>query len=303
MVALTESDISIVVPIKNMEGRLSNLMEWLADAIKNELEVVLVFDGCDDLTKSEIESHGFAEGHNLKFIDTPGIGPGGARNLGLKAATRSWVVFWDSDDVGDVAALQNTISNGTNPNTQICICRYQIASLGLNATSINLITPPINTNIESALLNPAVWRMIFKREFIKECNFGTMNIGEDQVFLADALSKEPTIQFLEKSVYTYFQGLPEQLTAKKLDPKAILTSISEVKQKIPNCRKSSQQLLYLIILKMSFTLLKRMHLTKFIRVILTLLFNSGAIRSRSSLMYLSRALFLILRTKRVRFAH
>jgi hypothetical protein len=145
--------------------------------------------------------------------------------------------------------------------------------------------------------------MIFKRDFIKECNFGKSNIGEDQVFLADALSKDPTIQFLEKSVYTYFQGLPEQLTSKKLDPKAILTSISEVKEKIPNCQKSSQQLLYLIILKMSFTLLKRMHLTKFIRVILTLLFNSGVIQRRSSLMYLSRALFLILRTKRVRFAH
>jgi glycosyltransferase involved in cell wall biosynthesis len=303
MVVLTESDISIVVPIKNMEGRLSNLMEWLADAIKKELEVILVFDGCEDLTKSEIESHGFGEDHNLKFINTPGIGPGGARNLGLNAATRSWVVFWDSDDVGDVAALQNTISNGTNPNTQVCICRYRIASLGLNTTTVRLTSPTINLNIEDALLNPAVWRMIFKREFVKECKFGKMHIGEDQVFIADVLSKDPTIQFLEQTIYTYFQGLPEQLTSKKLDPKAILTSISEVKEKIPNCQKSSQQLLYLIILKMSFTLLKRMHLTKFIRVILTLLFNSGEVTIRSSLTYISRALFLILRTKRARPVH
>ena len=303
MVILTESDISIIVPIKNMEGRLSNLMEWLADAIKNELEVVLIFDGCEDLTKSEIESHGFSESTNLKFISTPGVGPGGARNLGLRAATRSWVAFWDSDDIGDVAALQRAISHDANPNTQICICRYQIAHVGLRTTAAESITTPIKENIEKALLNPAVWRMIFKREFIKECNFGKSNIGEDQVFLADALSKDPTIQFLEQSVYTYFQGSPEQLTSKKLDPQAILASISEVKEKIPSCQKASQQLLYLIILKMSFTLLKRGHLTKFISVIFNQLFNSGEVTKRSSLSYLSHGFFLILGTKRARPVH
>jgi hypothetical protein len=173
----------------------------------------------------------------------------------------------------------------------------------LRTTAAELITPSIKENIEKALLNPAVWRMIFKRDFIKECNFGKSNIGEDQVFLADALSKDPTIQFLEQNVYTYFQGSPEQLTSKKLDPEAILASISEVKEKIPSCQKASQQLLFLIILKMSFTLLKRGHLTKFISVMFNQLFNSGEVTIRSSLTYISRAFFLILGTKRARPVH
>lgn len=303
MVTQIESDISIVVPIKNMEGRLSNLVCWLSDAMKNQLEVVLVFDGCEDQTKSELESHGFREALNLKFINTPGVGPGGARNLGLHAASRSWVVFWDSDDIGDVAALQKAISNHTNPNTQICICQYRVAPFGFGTSASEMIVPAINLNIESALLNPAVWRMIFNREFVKECNFGKMNIGEDQVFLADALSKDPIIHFSELSVYTYFQGLPEQLTSKKLNPQAIIASISEVETRIPKCQKTSQPLLYLIIIKMSFTLLKRRYVTKFLRVIFSLLFNSGTIQRRFSLNYSFRALLFILGIKQVRSGH
>lgn len=295
MVTLSGKDISIVVPIKNMESRLSNLVSWLTSAVENDLEVVLIFDGCEDQTELEIESLGFRESQNLKFLRTLGIGPGGARNLGLRATSRRWVVFWDSDDVGNVAALQEIVSSHINSETQLCICQYQIAPYGNSTTELELVTPPLSSNIDATLFTPAIWRMIFDRELAKNCAFGWMNLGEDQVFVADVISKNPSIQFIDLNLYIYFQGIPEQLTARKVDPQDVLASISEIVTKLPGSGDDSQKLIYFMTLKLSLVLLKRKHFVKFSKVIISLVFNLESGRKRASLMNFMRALVSVIR--------
>jgi glycosyltransferase involved in cell wall biosynthesis len=303
MVTGEKKDISIVVPIKNMEGRLTNLVRWLINAVENNLEVVLVFDGCEDQTESELESLGFLESQNLKFLRTSGVGPGEARNAGLRAASRKWVVFWDSDDVGNVSALQEIVSTLMNSETQLCICQYQLAPYGDRTSELELISGPLSLNAEAAFFTPAIWRMIFNREFVKDCSFGRMNMGEDQVFIADVISKEPTIQFIDLSLYIYFQGIPEQLTSRKVDPRVVLASISEIVSKIPGTKDKSQKLIYLLILKMSFVLLKRRYFMKFSKLIISLLFDLESGRRRTSLINLLHAFISIIRINRGGFSH
>lgn len=303
MVTLGGNDISIVVPIRNMEGRLSNLVSWLLLAVKNHLEVVLVFDGCEDQTELELESLGFRATQNLKFLRTAGVGPGEARNVGLQATSRKWVVFWDSDDVGNVVALLETVSTLIDSKTQLCIGRYQIAPHGTSTTEPEVITMPLSSDLESALFVPAIWRMIFNREFAKNCAFGAMNLGEDQVFIADVISKDPSIQFIDLVLYTYFQGIPEQLTAQKVDPQVVIASISEIISKLPGAKDNSQKLIYLMALKMSFVLLKRKKMVQFSKVTISLLFSFESKRKRASLMNFFGACLSIMRVYRQEVSH
>lgn len=286
-----------------MQGRLSNLVRWLVDAINKELEVVIVFDGCEDQTESELESLGFKESHNLRLLHTKGLGAGEARNLGFQAATRKWVVFWDSDDVGDIAALQEAVAVYLKPGTHLGICQYRIAPFGTSTSELQFLTPSITLNIETALYTPAIWRMIFNREFAVGCDFGRKNIGEDQVFLAHVLSKNPNIQFFTQSIYIYFQGIPGQLTSRKLDSQGLLENILAVKVKIAETHGATQELLYLIALKMSLTLFKSRYFTKFLQAMLALFINSDSKPRIQSIIYLSRAFLTIIRTREKELFH
>jgi glycosyltransferase involved in cell wall biosynthesis len=264
--------LTVVVPIKNMEGQLGNLKSWLGNALDVGAEVVLVLDGCTDKTKDELKALGYEGNPNYIVLHTNGEGPGAARNLGIKSATRKWIIFWDSDDIGHIPQIIECLTTLGETDPQVCVCGYRIAPNGYGTAESAYLEGDSICDIESALLNPGVWRIIFSREFIKDCTFGSGDMGEDQVFLARVLSKAPKIEFLDNQIYTYFKEIPTQLTSGRVKSKRIVTSIFEINLLIPGAESKTQKLLYMMLLRMNFSLLKR-HPLSFVITSLKLIFG------------------------------
>jgi glycosyltransferase involved in cell wall biosynthesis len=248
--------VTVIVPIKNMAGKLSNLESWLGSALQLEIEVILILDGCTDKTDDELRLAGYYSYPNCIPIYTADIGPGMARNLGLQNAEGTWVCFWDSDDVGDVKNLLEGIAILEANNTEVGIGNYRVSLQGFDSMEAQMKYLPAKNSLDSVILNPGIWRMIFHRNLLVNCKFGQSRMGEDQVFLASTLTLSPKIWFFDFSLYTYFKGIPDQLTSFNIDKREILTSISEIESVLSESKIEHRKYLYAMILRLNLTLLK-----------------------------------------------
>jgi glycosyltransferase involved in cell wall biosynthesis len=219
--------VSIIVPISNMEGRLDLIKDWLPQASAIGFQTILVCNNCDDNTFSELSE--FSTSQKLSrvlILESPRLGPGLGRNEGLKHAIGEFVAFWDADDLGNVQALNSLVSSA-DPKVNLFVCNYMIVDSN-GRESVMIFGKDSKQALFDLCMNPGVWRMVFNREFISDCRFGTSSMGEDQVFLAQVLTKSPVMFFSDEVVYRYHTGFSSQLTSKKENLFGIVTSLNEI---------------------------------------------------------------------------
>ena len=125
--------LSLVIPFFNSAHKCQRLLKRLSEIASNDLEIILVDDGSTDDTYHLLA--GFKDSlpqANITLIKQSNKGPGGARNLGLKAARGKYVWFVDSDDDITTRALAFIKQN--------CDCHYDF--IGFNILRSG--TTPIN---------------------------------------------------------------------------------------------------------------------------------------------------------------
>jgi glycosyltransferase involved in cell wall biosynthesis len=248
-------NLSVIVPLKNMSGRLGNLTKTLTPAIMLGAEIVIIFDGCDDDSETEVRNT-FGQGYSeIKILQTIGVGPGKARNEGLKLATRDWVVFWDADDLGDIQVLSKLISVNT-PEADLLICDF-ITTDRSNEKYHKELKGSQSKKLFEVAMSPGIWRMVFRRDFILGCEFGTSRMGEDQVFLSKALALAPRILFCEEYIYNYFTGFSGQLTSNAKNIEDIAKSVNEISQALLEQSTANKEILSGMVVRQSLTLFLR----------------------------------------------
>jgi glycosyltransferase involved in cell wall biosynthesis len=86
--------ISVVIPCYNAERWITGTLDSVAQQSVPAHEVIVIDDGSTDQSLTKIREHPLAP----KLLQTERLGPAGARNAGLQAATGDWVAFLDADD-------------------------------------------------------------------------------------------------------------------------------------------------------------------------------------------------------------
>ncbi len=99
--------ISVVVPVRNSEKTIADLLEALKRQTRKDFEVILVDDGSTDGTVKVAEESG--KGLNLRIVRQKPRGPAAARNLGAEKARGEIIVFTDSDCVPDERWLEEMV--------------------------------------------------------------------------------------------------------------------------------------------------------------------------------------------------
>ncbi|NUS06665.1 MAG: glycosyltransferase family 2 protein, partial [Nonomuraea sp.] len=90
--------LSVVVPFYNVEPYLSECLKSLAAQTMEDFEVILVDDGSLDGSRRLAEDF-VARDSRFILVDQPNMGPGPARNEGIRRARGTYLAFADSDDV------------------------------------------------------------------------------------------------------------------------------------------------------------------------------------------------------------
>jgi glycosyltransferase involved in cell wall biosynthesis len=204
--------LSIVVPIRNMQGRLGLVRNWLTQVQKLNMEVIFVNDASIDDTLTELnEIVGQNKYNFVKTFDGIFGGPGPARNFGMSKAKGKWIAFWDSDDEPDAPMFFEMIRLAELGGQDIAVGGWAARqALGEEGKPSNL-EKIHSSKLINILVNPGIWRWAFKVEIAKKSKFPATLMGEDVVFLAN-LKLSPRFQY-NKKVYTYLQGTPGQLTS------------------------------------------------------------------------------------------
>ena len=97
MDTLNQIDISIIIPIYNVEKYLTVCIDSLKNQGGLRMEIILVNDGSTDLS-GEIADEYAKKEERIKVIHQENEGASAARNPGLEIAQGEYIAFLDSED-------------------------------------------------------------------------------------------------------------------------------------------------------------------------------------------------------------
>ncbi len=89
---------SVIIPTKDKFSRLRLILEALAYQVTEDIEVIVVLDGCRPETIKEFDQLRLPY-QPRKLVSVQNIGRAAARNLGLRAAQGEIIIFLDDDRV------------------------------------------------------------------------------------------------------------------------------------------------------------------------------------------------------------
>ncbi len=92
-----ENQISVIVPVYNVETYLARCVDSILAQTYQNLEVILVDDGATDSSGAICDDFA-AKDSRVRVIHKANGGLSSARNAGLEAATGEYIAFVDSDD-------------------------------------------------------------------------------------------------------------------------------------------------------------------------------------------------------------
>src|SRR5690606_31520058 len=98
-------DVTLVIPARNSAGTIRPCLEAVVPLKRSGAvsEIIVVDD------KSTDETRQFVSRYPVRCLEGPGLGAGGARNVGWRAASTSMIWFVDSDCVAHPEALAHLL--------------------------------------------------------------------------------------------------------------------------------------------------------------------------------------------------
>jgi len=191
-------DLSIVIPVWNTTESDVLSARFLSRVARADItcEVVVVDDAStDSRTESLCDALVGMPCVRVLRLDH-NLGPGGARNAGVVAARGRWVAFIDADDSCDLEALLMAAALADRHECDIVALDYLWSELGVSKLIVSSTQPQPNL-LQLIRRRPAVWRMIFSRDFLHRVPpFPHFRYGEDLAFLLEAAAVNPRVYYL-----------------------------------------------------------------------------------------------------------
>ena len=115
---------SIIIPTRDCLAYLPTTLATVDLQGRCDLEVILVDDGSSDGTAHWARNRAPSR-FSLKVLETGGVGPASARNLGVEAASGQFIAFLDADDVWWPGKLDRQLAyHAEHPETALSFTDY-----------------------------------------------------------------------------------------------------------------------------------------------------------------------------------
>lgn len=195
-----------------MAGRLQNLESWLSEIGDLDVEAILVHDKQDEETSAELASLlRRLNSEKIHLIEQTVNSPGLARNLGLQKARGSWIQFVDSDDVVLVKDVLAAIHESKDSAAIVGRFRWVNSESNKRENSPRW-TLNIRGNFRQLYIDPGLWRITLKGDFIQGKTFSELRLAEDILFLYSLGLIPEDVCFVDAIHYEYFINLDGQLS-------------------------------------------------------------------------------------------
>ena len=217
-------DISIVIPIYNVEKYLRKCLDSVYSLNLDNKEVVLVNDGSTDTSINILNEFKNKYPNKTKLITQKNQGLSEARNIGIKNSNGKYILFIDSDDFIIPTETEEFINFGLDKKVDILIGNYReyynenyIVQKSFYNLDKNLEKEGIffiENGVKNKCFGFAVWQNIYRKNFLLENNlfFKKGLLHEDNLFTPEAFFYAKKVRCFNKKFYFYRKNNLESIT-------------------------------------------------------------------------------------------
>lgn len=212
-------ELSIIVPIYNVEDYLEECLESLYNIKNIELEIVLVNDGSKDNSFKIMEKFKDMYPEKTVLINKENGGLSSARNAGMKAAAGEYISFIDSDDFIDVDEFERFFKEGQKDKLDVIVGNMRYYTPEKTGDPLFRSDMIKNSGILKGVdffwelfQKPKCFREevvddIYRREFLLKNDiwFNENIVHEDSEFTPLVYLKAEKIRYIDRAFYFYRQ--------------------------------------------------------------------------------------------------
>lgn len=204
-----QKTVSVIVPIYNQSHILAECLGNLVHQTLHNIEIILVNDASTDNSFTIMQQCQSQFPEIVHVIDSSqNQGPGGARNLGIEAASGQYIGFVDSDDLPDPSMYEKLYQTAKETGYDIIDCGYygqqkDLAIVHTADTCTGLLDD--KKRMELIVSGGYVFSKLYRKELFKDMGlrFRTNVILEDSDFLTYLYATAKSIGNIKEILYYY----------------------------------------------------------------------------------------------------
>lgn len=209
-----KADISIVIPVYNIEKYLPKCLDSLVNQTFKNIEIICVNDGSSDNSLKILGEYA-SNDKRIKIINQENQGVSVARNNGIQVATGEYIMFVDGDDWIEPETCEKIYNRITCDGSDVLVfSHYDVFphkkkpyNLAKDCAKTLLVGDNVDDLIKDIIYVPAVTcGKLYRREFLinNSLTFSiNLELSEDHLFWYNVLAKNPQISILHNNFYNY----------------------------------------------------------------------------------------------------
>ncbi len=205
-------EISIIVPVYNVEKYLDSCLNSILGQSYGEFELILVNDGSTDKS-GDICDYYAGRDSRIRVFHQKNKGVSEARDKGVSEATGTFIAFIDADDYIEQEYLKILHDDISRYNADIACCDYNEVVEGVclnrfHAVNKSRIITSIDEYVKDYLEKEefygyTVWGKLIRKELMGNQTFRKIQYGEDCIYMSEMFEKEPTSILNTYAGYNY----------------------------------------------------------------------------------------------------
>jgi glycosyltransferase involved in cell wall biosynthesis len=239
---ITRPKISVIVPVFNTAGFLSQCLDSLLAQTLEEIEIILVNDASTDHSLELMLRYEKWHPDKIRVIDSKiNLRQGGARNLGIHVAQGEYIAFVDSDDWVEKAMFQYLYDEALKEHSDVCYCyRQQIDESGKITFDSGSYFLPAGTVTEAKQREMLIHHITFIQRYIyKRSLWIDNNIRFPEHLRYEDMMIDPLIILYSRKI----AAVPVVLYNYRIRSNSTMTTVSDAKyqDKIDVCNRIRQE--------------------------------------------------------------
>ena len=216
-------DLSVIIPVYNVEKYLPHCLESVLIQADNNIEVIAINDGSIDKSPEILDQYA-TQYPSLKIINQPNQGVSAARQKGITVAHGKYILFLDADDFLEASSLNILYKKAIEADADMVLMDYYTYNPDdqkktyIQQTSIHQYSQAsLLKQMFCAEMAWAVWSYIAKNELhetIKYNLVSDLSIGEDAVYTTQIVLAAHKITSINKPLINYVSR-PDSVTQQK----------------------------------------------------------------------------------------
>lgn len=218
--------ISVAVAVYNSEAYLDRAIQSLLNQTYKNLEIILVDDGSTDSCPEICDKYAQLDSR-VQVIHKKNQGLYSTRNVGIEAATGTYLAFLDGDDWVDENMYESMLSAMKEHQCDFCVCRYkwvyQDGTVDISTDRADLMSgmellERLVEEDEDYCIQNAAWNKLYKRSILGDWRFPE-RWYEDVLYTTGLLPRVTSGIYLDRAYHNYVCDRSDSIMNKGINPR------------------------------------------------------------------------------------